>query len=49
MHLLMRQTKDIWVVSMIETICKEALIEPIEERLGIEALKIVIMNFIAMI
>lgn len=41
----MRELNDIRVVSMIETIDKDALITPIKERLGVETLATVIMIF----
>lgn len=44
-----RKWKNIWVVSMIDTVDEDALIVPIEERLGIEALVVVIMILIAMV
>lgn len=44
-YLLMRQPKDIRVVSVIDSVDEDDLIEPIEERLCVEALATVIINF----
>lgn len=41
----MQQLKDIYVISVIDIIEDDALIEPIKGRLGVEALEVVIMNF----
>lgn len=34
-----------WAVSMIDTLDENALVIPFEERLGVEALEVVIINF----
>lgn len=41
----MQQSKDMRVVSVIDTIDNYSLTVPIDKRLGIEALEVVIMNF----
>lgn len=40
-----RQPKDIQVVSVIDTVYEDALVVPNEERLGVEVLATVIINF----
>lgn len=41
----MKQPKDVHVISMIDTIDEDALIVPIKERLGVEAVAVIIINF----
>lgn len=40
-----KQPKDMYALSVIDTVEKDALVAPIEERLRFEVLTIVIMNF----